>query len=90
MFDDLMSSDILKEMTECINEAIEVRDELSQKLKEVLSQRPLVMACIIFYWNKHLDLHTVPVSISREPNTFLTSRNVFINIFILLIIGFIQ
>ena len=45
MFEDLMSEDILKEMTECINEAIEARDELSQKLKQLLSQKPLVMAC---------------------------------------------
>ena len=47
MFEDLMSTDILKELTECINEAIEAKDNLSQKLKKLLSQKPLVMACNI-------------------------------------------
>ena len=50
MFEDLMSEDILKEMTECIYEAIEAKDNLSQKLKQLLSQKPLVMACRPYFW----------------------------------------
>lgn len=42
-----MSSELLEEIADCINNVLDAKDEVSLRLMDLISQKPLALACTI-------------------------------------------